>query len=131
MKFLFISFFVLINIDAIAQQGKVVFNEPEKVKALMNSFVQKNKANRTIRGWRIQILSTTDRKEMETTRSRFSSSYPSIPNNWKHISPYYQIRIGAYRTKEEMQEFLYILKKEFPAAIAVQDEIEKYDLIGL
>jgi hypothetical protein len=108
----------------------VIFNESEKVKSLMSAYIQKNKANSTIRGWRIQILSTTDRKEMENTRSRFISFYPSIPNNWKHVSPYYQIRVGAFRSKEEMQELLYELKKDFPASISVQDDIEKYDLIG-
>lgn len=111
-------------------QGKVVFNEPDNVKSVMNIFIQKNKANSTIKGWRIQILSTTDRKEMEATRSRFMSAYPSLPNAWKHISPYYQIRVGAFRTKEEMQQTLYELKAEFPAAIGVQDEIQKIDLIN-
>jgi hypothetical protein len=111
-------------------QGKVVFNEPDKFKNAINSFIQKNKANSTIKGWRIQILSTIDRKEMENARSKFISLRPTMPNTWKHISPYYQIRVGAYRTKEEMQLVLYELKRDFPAAIGVQDEIQKFDLIN-
>jgi transketolase len=129
MKLLLI-FFTMIFAHQLMGQGRVVFSEPDKVKMALNTFIMKNKANSTIKGWRIQILSTTDRKEMENTRSRFMASHPTMPNNWKHISPYYQIRVGAYRTKEEMQQVLYELKREYPASIGVQDDIEKYDLIN-
>jgi maltooligosyltrehalose synthase len=123
--------FLFLNISfQLVGQGRFIFNEPDKVKTAINNFIQKKKANTTLKGWRIQILSTTDRKEMENTRSRFISMRPSMPNSWKHISPYYQIRVGAYRTKEEMQPVLYELKRDFPAAIAVQDEIQKFDLIN-
>jgi hypothetical protein len=127
---IFFLFLIFNSSSLLNGQGRVVFNEPDKVKTAINNFIQKNKANSIIRGWRIQILSTTDRKEMENTRSRFISMRPSMPNSWKHISPYYQIRVGAYRTKEEMQQVLYELKRDFPAAIGVQDEIQKFDLIN-
>jgi hypothetical protein len=67
---------------------------------------------------------------MESARSKFTAMYPGIPSAWKHVSPYYHVRIGAYRTKNELVSFLTELKKEFPAAIAVMDDINKYDLIN-
>lgn len=110
-------------------QGKVVFEEPYNVSQAFEHFIQKNRAEPTIRGWRIQIISTDDRREMENIRGRFTALYPGIPTAWKHVSPYYHIRVGAYRTKNEMMQFLTEIKKEFPAAIPVQDDIQKYDLI--
>ena len=110
-------------------QGKVVFEEPSNVSQAFEHFIQKNRAEPTIRGWRIQIISTDDRREMENIRGRFTALYPGIPTAWKHVSPYYHIRVGAYRTKNEMMQFLTEIKKEFPAAIPVQDDIQKYDLI--
>jgi hypothetical protein len=130
MKLYFSLILFLCLYSNVQAQGKVTFIESDKIKSIFNNYIQKNKANTTIKGWRIQILSTTDRKEMESTRNRFTSSFPNVSNAWKHVSPYYQIRIGAYRTKEELQEFLYEVKKEFPASIAVQDDIEKIDLIN-
>lgn len=109
--------------------GKVVFEEQASVTRAFESFVSKNRAEPTIRGWRIQIISTDDRREMENIRGRFAALYPGVPSAWKHVSPYYHIRVGAYRTKNEMMQFLTEIKKEFPAAIPVQDDIQKYDLI--
>jgi SPOR domain len=111
-------------------QGKVHFNEPANVSTLFTNYVIKNRTETTIRGWRIQIVSTDDRREMENIKSKFSNLYPGIPSAWKHVSPYYHVRVGAYRTKTEMMSFLATLKKDFPAAIPVQDDIQKYDLIS-
>lgn len=119
------SYFSFIN-----AQGKVVINESPAVKRMFQNFVERERAQSTIRGWRIQIVSTDDRREMETTKSKFSNLYPGIPTAWKHVSPYYHVRIGAYRTKNELMSFLVELKRDFPAAIAVMDDINKYDLIN-
>ncbi len=122
-------FICLLSCSANAQ-GKVVFNEIGDVSSLFNQYIEKQKSITTIRGWRIQILSTDDRKVMEATRSKFSQEYPSIPINWKHISPYYQVRVGAYKTKMELMNHIHEYKKSFPAAIAVQDDIKKIDFIS-
>ncbi len=128
------SFFVLVLCFSFFHlgfgQGKVRFHEPSNISTLFSNYVIKNRAETTIRGWRIQIVSTDDRREMENAKSKFTSLYPSIPSAWKHISPYYHVRVGAYRTKTEMMSFLASLKKDFPAAIPVQDDIQKYDLIN-
>jgi hypothetical protein len=116
--------------QVISAQGKVVFNEPTNVKNIFDNFVAKNRAETTIKGWRIQIISTDDRRDMEATRSRFSTLYPSMPSAWKHVSPSYHVRVGAFRTKADLTQVLYKIKKDFPAAIAVQDDIQKYDLIN-
>ncbi len=128
------SIFVLVVFFAfngwVQAQGKVHFNEPSNVSTIFSNYVIKSRTETTIRGWRIQIVSTDDRREMENTKSKFSSLYPGVPSAWKHVSPYFHIRVGAYRTKTEMMSFLATLKKDFPAAIPVQDDIKKYDLIS-
>lgn len=110
-------------------QGRVVFEEEYSVSRTFDNFIHKNRSEPTIRGWKIQIISTDDRREMENIRGRFTTLYPGIPNAWKHVSPYYHVRVGAWKTKNEMMHFLSEIKKDFPAAIPVQDDIQKYDLI--
>ena len=41
------------------------------IKDMMDRFVEINKANSTLEGWRIQLLATTDRQKMESTRQNF------------------------------------------------------------
>ncbi|MBK8698678.1 MAG: SPOR domain-containing protein [Saprospiraceae bacterium] len=128
-KIVFCFFLLIFCLSTARSQGRVEFQESAQIQYIFQSYVLKNRAEPTIRGWRIQIVSTDDRREMESIRNRFSSIYPSVPSTWKHVSPYYQIRIGAYRSKTEMMGFLTQIKKDFPAAIPVQDDIQKYDLI--
>jgi hypothetical protein len=113
----------------VAAQGKVIIKESQAIKAFMEQFIKKNKENKTISGWRVQIVSTDDRREMDQIRSKFIGLYPDEPLTWKHVSPYYQVRVGAFKTKSEMMPFLYELKKIFPTAIPVQENIDKFDLI--
>ena len=110
-----------------AQQGAVY--ESESVQRMMEHFIKVNKEVQEIDGWRIQIATTTDRREMDRARSKFRAKYPNIPISWKHASPYYHVKVGAYASKLELQGFLVELKRKFPSAIAVREKIEKTDLL--
>ncbi|MEO1261366.1 MAG: SPOR domain-containing protein [Bacteroidota bacterium] len=92
-----------------------------KVDQLMNRFIDKNKAQTTVNGWRIQILATTDRQNMENALRRFENLYPSIAVDWVHAKPYYKVQAGAFATKTEALRTLYILKPDYPGAYPVQD----------
>ena len=72
-------------------------------------------------GWRIQILATTDRQNMESALRQFRNLYPSIPVDWLHTKPYYKVRAGAFTTKRDALRTLYILKADYPGAYPVQD----------
>jgi hypothetical protein len=130
LKSSLIVFFAICLSQLSFAQGKVIFNEPANITTIFANYIAKNRAEPTIKGWRIQLVSTDDRREMESTKARFSSLFPGIPTAWKHVSPYYHVRVGAYKSKAEMMSFLASVKKEFPASIPVQDDIQKYDLIG-
>jgi len=84
-----------------------------------------------VRGWRIQILTTNDRRKMENGIKRFEVLYPHIPYKWEHNPPYYQVRIGAYELREDLESMLLQLKRDFPAALPVQAEMEKTELIKI
>ncbi len=88
---------------------------------LMQRFIDQNQAKTTVRGWRIQLLATTDRQNMESSLRRFENLYPSIPVDWLHAKPYYKIRAGAFANKREALRTLYILREDYPGAYPVQD----------
>jgi hypothetical protein len=129
MQKLILSISFLIAFLTIGNSQNNGIHETEDVSRLMQLFIEHNKANKEIDGWRIQIATTTDRRQMDQARSRFSAKHPDIPITWKHVSPYYHVKVGAYETKLELQSFLNKLKKDFPSAIAVRDKIEETDLL--
>jgi hypothetical protein len=92
-----------------------------RVGQLMERFINQNKSTTTVNGWRIQILATTDRQNMETSLRKFGNLYPSVPVDWLHTKPYYKVRAGAFATKRDALRTLYILKEDYPGAYPVQD----------
>jgi len=96
----------------------------------MERFVANGKANETIKAWRIQIITTDDRREMENARSVFSSLYPGMNMDWKHVAPYYQVRVGYFENRNKLMPFLLELKKTFVAATPVYDNVSKKALIS-
>ena len=99
---------------------EIQLNEPPQVAGLMSSWVNHNRANPRIEGWRVQIMSSTDRVQIEEGRTRFRTIYPEIPAEWIHEKPYYKLRAGAFRTKQEALAFITNLI-EFPGAYPAKD----------
>lgn len=111
-------------------QGDVAIRTSSSVEEMMTKFVSKNKSEQTIKGWRIQIITTDDRRKMEAAKSKFSNMYPQVEVQWNHVAPYYRVRVGAYENKIQLMGFLLELKKDFPGVIPVVDNIKKTDLVG-
>ena len=105
-----------------------IVEEPE-ITNLMEQYRRHNIKEKVVRGWRIQILTTNDRMEMEQGISKFRTLYPDIPYKWEHNPPYYQVRFGAYELREDLEPMLLQLKRDFPSALPVQAEMEKKELV--
>ncbi len=103
-------------------QGSVKENVEQSIVTLMSRFTELNKSTPYVKGWRIQILATTDRQRMEDALRQFGSLYPNIPSDWVHTKPYYKVRAGAFTTKRDALRVLYILKRDYPTAYPVQDD---------
>lgn len=125
-KLLFIGIIIFTGFQTQAQQ---VYEEPA-ISALKSHFRSYYAQNETIRGYRIQINSTTDRREMERELRRFKNLYPSMFNEWKHTAPYYRIIVGAFLTKKEAQEKIHAMRHEFSSCILVFDDITKDQLLN-
>lgn len=102
-------------------QGKVTVNAPTGVKQMADQYIELQKAVPTITGWRIQLLATTDRQEMESTMYRFQVLYPYIKVDWEHVKPYYKIRAGAFESKLDTYRILHLIKQDYPGAYPAID----------
>lgn len=128
-KWILFVFILLSMFNKSVAQGQVNFHENAMVSNLMNRFLAYNMEHTTIPGWKIQIISTNDRREMDEARSKFGYLFPGIPVVWKHVVPNYQVRVGAFRTKTELMDMMQDIRRSFPMSTPVIDNIEKKDLI--
>ena len=109
--------------------GQVSITEEAKVTQLMQHYKAENSKKSIVRAWRIQILTTNDRRQMEQGIEKFEMLYPKMQYKWEHNPPYYQVRTGAYELREDLEAELLKLKKDFPSAIPVQAEMKKEELV--
>ena len=129
-KYIFPFVLLAICYNAIQAQGNITEKVDPAIASLMKRYVDSNKSTKTISGWRIQILATTDRQRIESALSKFSSQYPNIPADWVQSKPYYKLRAGAYTSKQDAIAAQYLLKNDYPTAYPVQDnEIKPEELI--
>lgn len=105
--------------------GQVIMTEDQAVTKAMSIYQEVSNQKEFVEGWRIQIINTDDRREMEAAKSKFFQLYPGKKTEWKHVQPYYQVIVGYYHSKLELEPFLRELKEEFPRAIAVRSKIDK------
>lgn len=127
MKGLYVTIFAaLISLQI---NGQVIVKEEPAVTRLMQVYKSANVQEPVIRAWRLQITTTSNRREMESTYKKFERLYPHIPYKWDHDPPYYKVKVGAYEKKEDLEAFLLDIKRDFPLAIPVQDDIPKTELL--
>ena len=123
MRKLYLAFFCCLFIAVTDLDAQVLIKEEPSVARLMNDFVYTNQQKESIKGWRIQIITTNDRRKSENAKAQFARLYPEINVKWKQEVPFYKVQVGAYETKEELQAFLQEIKMDFPSAIPVVDDV--------
>ena len=115
---------------AICQGGmcQIELEEQPEVQKLMDDFVKIGKEEPYIEGWRIKVISTTDRRELERARGLFRWKYPEIKARMKHESPHYSLIVGAFETRFDVEPYLVLFKQDFPLTIPYRDKIVKSEL---
>ncbi len=127
--FIFIVSGILSHVS-IYSQDNIKVNTSNSLDRYMQQFIINGKNNENIKAWRIQIITTDNRREMEQSIEKFKAMHPEIGLDWKHITPYYQVRVGHYENKNKLMPFLLELKNTFPAATPIYDSVSKRSLVN-
>jgi len=108
--------------------GQTIEEDPA-VTQMMERFVEFNKAHQTVRGWRVQILVTTDRRQMEATRKEFQATYPDYTIHYQHENPFYHLKSGAFLTQASARPFLRLMQEKYSSAFVVSEEIDLEEVL--
>ncbi len=85
-----------------------------------------NSKNRGIEGYRIRIFSDIGqgaKDEQMRVRARFLSLHPQIAIYPDYEDSYYKVYVGDFRTRRDALKILDIVRKDFPDAFIVEDNI--------
>lgn len=74
-------------------------------------------ARKPTKGFRIQVLNTTDRNQALAVKSRLLTLYPDQKTYLMYQAPYFKLRIGNFVERSEADELKKELAKLFPTGV--------------
>ena len=70
-------------------------------------------------------MNSNDRKKVFDAKARIYQLYPELKPYLLYQAPFYKLKVGNFRTKEEAEEYLTELSRDFPKGLfIVRDIIE-------
>jgi hypothetical protein len=98
-----------------------------RIDSLLRLHVMQNEKFPGMEGYRIQIYKESGNMALDSAlavRERFLARYPNVPAYISFDEPYYRIRVGDFRTRIEALRFLVRIKRRYPLAWEIKDEIQ-------
>ncbi|MBK8954233.1 MAG: hypothetical protein IPM34_01570 [Saprospiraceae bacterium] len=117
----------LLYSTGISSQTEVVIHEEPVVSQEMEKYIKNNSLVTHLSGWRIAVVTTTDRRLMEQTKTKFQQQF-EYKLKWDYNEPYYYLKAGAFLTRTEANQALDVVKKKFPGAYLSMDKVTYEEL---
>jgi hypothetical protein len=121
------------SVSAIGQTdstSSIVIHKDPRVDLLIKKQTQINEATtrearRNIPGFRIQVINTSDRNAAISAKTKIYQLYPELKAYLLYQAPYFRLRVGNFKDKDEAEDYKKSLTKEFPNSVfLVRDTIE-------
>jgi hypothetical protein len=109
-------------------QGTVTVNAPAEFETLLSGFKKKYEENNAIPGYRIHIMSSANRGEINNLKAKLYTSFPEISPNILYQAPNFKLRAGNYFYKIDAYRDLQRLTPVFPGSFIVTEELKTNEL---
>lgn len=109
-----------------SKKGQVEIHQDVRLHRLVDKHISLNKENMSIPGYRIQIYSGSEkRSEAKNVRTSFMKEFPKISTELIYNEPYFKVRVGNFRTKQEGYKLYKRITQIFPNAyFVIENEME-------
>ena len=95
-----------------------------KKQAEVNLAIKKASA-RTAKGYRLLVINTNKRDEAIAAKTKIYTNFPELKAYLIYQSPYFKLKAGNFRTREEAQQYQKVLSVYFPKGVfIISDTIE-------
>jgi hypothetical protein len=93
-----------------------------KKQADVNAAIKRS-TSRTARGYRILVINTNKRDEAIAAKTRIYTNFPELKAYLVYQSPYFKLKAGNFRTREEAQQYQRNLSIYFPKGVFIVNDI--------
>ncbi|MBL0883387.1 MAG: SPOR domain-containing protein [Chitinophagaceae bacterium] len=80
------------------------------------------------KGYRIQVISTTNREQAFAIKTELLSRFPDQKSYTSYQSPLFKVRIGNFLKKEDAEQFRKTLNRFYPKGVYVVEDVIEYTL---
>lgn len=105
--------------------GTVVVNQPNSIRTAMSNHISNN-SSRKVNGYRIRIYfdnSQNARSKSQAVADDFAMNFPGVAVYRNHVSPYFKVTVGNFRTRDEAQRFANMLTGRYSSVFLVKERI--------
>jgi hypothetical protein len=109
-----------------SNQGRVSITQDDKIKELLNRYIETRRKEVKIPGYRIRIFSNsgqTARSKAYSEKNRFTELYPDIVTYIEYEAPNFKVYVGDFRNKPSAFRAYKLISKEFRNAFVVPTKI--------
>lgn len=110
--------FILGLIISKSASGQLTIQQDSRI----NEYLAQKK-NQVTSGYRVQICFDPEKAEVEEVRNRFISSHPKIDTYMNFEAPYFNLKVGDFRTQVEAQSFAEKLQGAYSLNIVHKEQI--------
>lgn len=110
-----------------AGKGQVKIIQDPRIAHLVSKHVEINRKAGGIKGYRIQVFFTSGtqaKNQALKVRSDINTHYSEIDCYIVYEAPYFKVRVGDFRTRNEAFKVFKEISKDYPSAFLVEDMIE-------
>lgn len=131
MKFITVCFLLFACTLVKAQDSaSVAVHKDPRIDMLIKKQIDINEettrdTRRSMSGYRILVINSNDRNKVFAAKARIYQSYPELKPYLMYQPPFYKLKVGNFKTKEEAEEYKKELSREFSTGLyIVRDIIE-------
>ncbi len=124
---------VFVQVTSGGGAGKVIIHQDPAIKQLVSGHISSNGESSVMEGFRIQLYSGSSKKaktDALAAKGKFLSIFPDIPVYLEYNAPFWRVRAGDFRSKNESMELYSKLKSFFPESYPVKDPNVNYTRIA-
>ncbi len=134
MKLLFILIALLLATNFLFANDTIIVRKDPRLDVLTQKQSEINKwtsmmtSSGLYKGFRIQIISTTNRDEATKLKAEVLSRFSDQKAYLTYHSPYFKVRIGNFIKKEDAEKFRQQLNKYYPQGVYVVEDAIEYTM---
>lgn len=93
-----------------------------KKQGALNAAIRKASA-RTAHGYRLLVVNTNKRDEAIAAKTKIYTYFPELKAYLVYQSPYFKLKAGNFRTREEAQQYQKNLSVYFPKGVFIVSDV--------